>query len=119
MATELESMRPNSEVGTPCAFLIRAAAPCAQSSSLSILIILPPLHLDRASQDANLLNPLPISLFQTYQSVSTEYWSAPSPEFMQTEVMQFLRWMRMSRNTVFAIGAVAFVSFAVNLIFRP
>jgi nitric oxide reductase subunit B len=62
---------------------------------------------------------LPIGLLQTYQSVSAGYWSARSPEFMQTEVMQSLRWMRMFGDTVFAIGAVAFVYFAVNLIFRP
>jgi nitric oxide reductase subunit B len=66
-----------------------------------------------------LLSLLPIGLLQTYQSVSAGYWSARSPEFMQTEVMQFLRWMRMAGDTVFAIGAIAFVYFAVNLIFRP
>ena len=34
---------------------------------------------------------------------------------MQTELMQTLRWMRMVGDTVFAIGAVAWVWFAINL----
>lgn len=58
---------------------------------------------------------LPIGLMQTYQSVSVGYWSARSPEFMQTDVMQTLRWMRMLGDTVFAIGAIAFVWFAIDL----
>lgn len=64
-----------------------------------------------------LLSLLPIGLLQTYQSVSEGYWSARSPEFMQTDLMQFLRWMRMVGDTVFAVGAIAFVWFAVQLIF--
>ena len=60
---------------------------------------------------------LPIGLMQTYQSVSVGYWSARSPEFMQTEVMQILRWMRVLGDTVFAVGAFAFVWFALGLIF--
>ena len=62
-----------------------------------------------------LLSLLPIGLLQTYQSVSVGYWSARSPEFMQTDLMQFLRWMRMLGDTVFAAGAAAFVWFALGL----
>ena len=65
-----------------------------------------------------LLSLLPIGLLQTYQSVSAGYWSARSPEFMQTDLMQFLRWVRIVGDMVFAIGAVAFVYFAIDLIFR-
>jgi nitric oxide reductase subunit B len=61
------------------------------------------------------LSLLPIGLLQTYQSVSTGYWSARSPEFMQTTLMQNLRWMRMVGDTVFAFGAIAWVWFAINL----
>jgi nitric oxide reductase subunit B len=61
---------------------------------------------------------LPIGLLQTYQSVSEGYWYARSPEFMQTSLMQTLRWMRLFGDTVFAIGAVAFVWFAINLMVR-
>jgi nitric oxide reductase subunit B len=66
-----------------------------------------------------MLSLLPIGLLQTYQSVSVGYWSARSSEFMQTEVMQTLRWMRMVGDTIFAIGALAFVYFALTLILRP
>ena len=58
---------------------------------------------------------LPIGLLQTYQSVSVGYWSARSSEFMQTGLMQNLRWMRLFGDTVFAIGAVVFVWFALQL----
>ncbi len=61
------------------------------------------------------LSLLPVGLLQTYQSVSQGYWSARSPEFMQTELMQTLRWMRLFGDTIFAIGAVAFVWFALKL----
>ncbi|MEO6393695.1 MAG: nitric-oxide reductase large subunit [Pyrinomonadaceae bacterium] len=63
------------------------------------------------------LSLLPIGLLQTYQSVSVGYWSARSSEFMHTDLMQTLRWMRLFGDTVFAIGAVAFVWFALGLIF--
>jgi nitric oxide reductase subunit B len=63
-----------------------------------------------------LFSLLPIGLMQTYQSVSVGYWSARSPEFMQTEIMQSLRWMRLFGDTIFAIGAIAFVWFAIGLI---
>src|SRR5499433_2015112 len=64
------------------------------------------------------LSLLPIGLLQTYRSVAVGYWSARSPEFMQTGVMQSLRWMRIVGDMVFASGAVAFVYFALDLIFR-
>lgn len=62
-----------------------------------------------------LFSLLPIGLLQTYQSVAAGYWYARSPEFMQTDLMQTLRWARLFGDTVFAIGAVAFVWFAVEL----
>ena len=49
-----------------------------------------------------LLSLLPVGLMQTYQSVSVGYWSARSSEFMQTDLMQTLRWLRMIGDTVFA-----------------
>jgi nitric oxide reductase subunit B len=66
-----------------------------------------------------LLSLLPIGLLQTYQSVSVGYWSARSPEFMQTALMQNLRWVRMVGDTVFAVGAVAWVAFALKLMLTP
>jgi nitric oxide reductase subunit B len=63
------------------------------------------------------LSLLPIGLMQTAESITNGYWSARSPEFMQTEVMQFFRWMRVLGDTIFAVGAIAFVWFAIDLIF--
>lgn len=63
-----------------------------------------------------LLSLLPIGLLQTVESVTTGYWSARSPEFMQTDWMQFFRWMRVIGDTVFTLGAIAFVWFTINLI---
>ena len=65
-----------------------------------------------------LFSLLPIGLLQTAESVNNGYWSARSAEFMQTDMMQFLRWMRVVGDTVFAFGAVGFVWFALDLIFR-
>ena len=64
-----------------------------------------------------ILSLLPVGLMQTYQSVNVGYWSARSSEFMQTDVMQFFRWMRMVGDTVFAIGAIVFCYFALDLMF--
>lgn len=64
------------------------------------------------------LSLLPVGLMQTYQSVSVGYWSARSSEFMQTELMQTLRWMRMIGDTTFALGAISFVYFALNLMWQ-
>lgn len=64
------------------------------------------------------LSLLPVGLMQTYQSVSVGYWSARSSEFMQTDLMQTLRWMRMIGDTTFALGAISFVYFALNLMWQ-
>lgn len=64
------------------------------------------------------LSLLPVGLMQTYRSVSVGYWSARSSEFMQTDLMQTLRWLRMIGDTVFALGAISFVYFALDLMLR-
>ncbi len=61
---------------------------------------------------------LPIGLLQTVESVTNGYWSARSSEFMQTDLMQWLRWARVIGDTIFAIGAFAFVWFAIGLILK-
>jgi len=46
---------------------------------------------------------------ETYQSVSERYRHAREVRnFMLTDLMQTLRWMRLYGDTVVAIGAVAF-----------
>ena len=58
---------------------------------------------------------LPVGLRQTFASVKYGYWYARSAEFLQTPSMQFLRWMRVPGDTIFAVGAVALVLFIIGL----
>ncbi|MEZ5939747.1 MAG: nitric-oxide reductase large subunit [Planctomycetaceae bacterium] len=62
-----------------------------------------------------LLSLLPVGLLQTQASVEHSYWYARSSEFMQTDLMQTLRWMRVPGDTVFFFGAVALVLFVAGL----
>lgn len=52
------------------------------------------------------------------ESISNGYWSARSAEFMQTETMQFWRWMRVVGDSIFGIGAFVFVWFALELMIK-
>jgi nitric oxide reductase subunit B len=58
---------------------------------------------------------LPVGLLQTWASVEHGYWYARSSEFMQTPVVQELRWLRIPGDTLFASGAVALVVFIAGL----
>jgi nitric oxide reductase subunit B len=62
-----------------------------------------------------LLSLLPVGLLQTWASVEHGYWYARSPEFMQTPLLQTLRWMRIPGDTIFFLGAVALVLFVAGL----
>jgi nitric oxide reductase subunit B len=62
-----------------------------------------------------ILSLLPVGLMQTWASVDQGYWYARSPEFMQTPIMQNLRWMRVPGDTLFFFGAVALVIFIAGL----
>jgi nitric oxide reductase subunit B len=61
------------------------------------------------------LSLLPVGLMQTWASVEYGYWYARSSEFLQTDLMSTLRWMRVFGDTIFAVGAVAFVWFVLGL----
>jgi nitric oxide reductase subunit B len=58
---------------------------------------------------------LPVGLMQTWASVDKGYWYARSPEFLHTEVMQTLRWLRVPGDTIFAVGAIVLVLFVAGL----
>lgn len=58
---------------------------------------------------------LPLGLMQTWASVEHGYWYARSAEFMQTPIMQNLRWFRVPGDTLFFFGAVALVIFVAGL----
>lgn len=62
-----------------------------------------------------LISLLPVGLMQTWASVERGYWYARSPEFMHTDVMQTLRWLRVPGDTIFALGAIALVWFVAGL----
>lgn len=62
-----------------------------------------------------LLSLLPVGLMQTWAAVEHGYWYARSSEFMQTDIMQWLRWMRVPGDTIFFLGAVALVWFVAGL----
>lgn len=61
------------------------------------------------------LSLLPVGLLQTKASVEHGYWYARSSEFMQTELMQTLRWLRVPGDTIFFFGALALVVFVAGL----
>lgn len=61
------------------------------------------------------LSLLPVGLLQTKAAVETGYWYACSSEFMQTDLMQTLRWLRVPGDTIFFLGAVTLVIFVAVL----
>lgn len=61
------------------------------------------------------LSLLPVGLMQTWASVEHGYWYARSSEFLQTNVMSILRWMRIPGDTIFAVGIAVLVVFVVGL----
>lgn len=58
---------------------------------------------------------LPVGLMQTWASVEHGYWYARSAEFLQTDIMETLRWFRAFGDTIFAAGALLFVIFVIGL----
>jgi len=54
---------------------------------------------------------------QAWASLNHGMWYARSADFLQTPLMQNLRWMRVFGDVIFAIGAVAFAWFVVGLNF--
>jgi nitric oxide reductase subunit B len=53
-----------------------------------------------------LLSVLPVGLLQTVASVKYGLWYARSAEFLETPLMETIRWMRVIGDTIFAIGAL-------------
>jgi nitric oxide reductase subunit B len=63
-----------------------------------------------------LLSLLPIGLMQTWAAVEYGTWYARSAEFLQTGLMDKLRWLRMIGDTTFALGALVLGYFVLGLI---
>jgi nitric oxide reductase subunit B len=62
-----------------------------------------------------ILSLLPVGLMQTWASVEHGMWYARSAEFLQTPVMEKLRWMRVLGDTIFALGALGIGWFVLGL----
>ena len=58
---------------------------------------------------------LPIGIMQTVASIQHGYWYARSADFMQTETMQLLRWLRVPGDILLATGEILLVVFVVGL----
>jgi nitric oxide reductase subunit B len=61
------------------------------------------------------LSVLPVGLLQTHASVEVGYWYARSAEFLQSGLMNTLRWLRVVGDTTFALGAVLLTLFVAGL----
>jgi nitric oxide reductase subunit B len=62
-----------------------------------------------------IISLLPVGLLQTWASVDQGYWYARSKEFLQTPLMQTLRWLRAPGDTLFGIGALVLVFFVFKV----
>lgn len=62
-----------------------------------------------------LLSLLPMGLLQTWASVEQGLWYARSAAFLQTGVMDTLRWLRVIGDTIFALGVLALGWFILGL----
>ena len=62
-----------------------------------------------------LISVLPVGLMQTWASVEHGMWYARSAEFLQTDLVGTLRWLRVIGDTIFAVGMVALGWFVLGL----
>lgn len=58
---------------------------------------------------------LPVGLMQTWASIEHGMWYARSAEFLQTPLMNALRWSRVMGDTIFAIGVMSLGWFVLGL----
>ena len=63
-----------------------------------------------------LISVLPVGLMQTWASVEHGMWYARSAEFLQTDLVGTLRWLRVIGDTIFATGIVALAWFVLGLV---
>jgi nitric oxide reductase subunit B len=62
-----------------------------------------------------LISVLPVGLMQTWASVEHGMWYARSAEFLQTDLLGTLRWLRVIGDTIFAAGILALAWFVLGL----
>ena len=61
-----------------------------------------------------LMSLLPIGLIQVWASIQHGLWFARGSELMQTDLIQYLRWVRGVGDIVFAVGAFAFAGAVID-----
>jgi nitric oxide reductase subunit B len=61
---------------------------------------------------------LPAGIFQAWASITQGLWYARSPEIVHSAVMEFLVWMRVPGDIVFALGALALGIYVLKLLGR-
>ena len=62
-----------------------------------------------------LISVLPVGLLQTWASVEHGMWYARSAEFLQTPLMDRLRWLRVIGDSIFAVGVLSLGWFVLGL----
>jgi nitric oxide reductase subunit B len=62
-----------------------------------------------------LISVLPVGLLQTWASVEHGTWYARSAEFLQTPLMNRLRWLRVVGDSTFALGVLSLGWFVLGL----
>ncbi|HWB09617.1 MAG TPA: nitric-oxide reductase large subunit [Pirellulales bacterium] len=62
-----------------------------------------------------LISLLPVGMMQAWASVTHGMWYARSAQFLQTDLMDRLRWLRVIGDTIFAIGIVGLGWFVLGL----
>ncbi|MBC7335190.1 MAG: cbb3-type cytochrome c oxidase subunit I, partial [Clostridia bacterium] len=62
-----------------------------------------------------LLSLLPVGLAQTWASVEHGMWYARSAEFLQTDILVRLRWLRIVGDTIFGLGTLGLAWFVIGL----
>ena len=63
-----------------------------------------------------ILSMFPIGIMQAWASVEQGTWFARSADFLQSPTMQFLRWMRVPGDILFALGAALLGWFVLGLL---
>lgn len=95
-------------------FCLRALQPGAAWKEASLRISFWCINIGLALMV--LLSMLPVGLLQAWASLEFGTWYARSAEFLQTDLMGTLRWMRVVGDTIFAIGALILGWFVLGLL---
>jgi len=62
-----------------------------------------------------MISVLPVGLLQTWATVEHGLWYARSAAFLQSDLMDTLRWLRVIGDTIFAVGAIALGWFVLGV----